>query len=136
MRYDFEGMPPLQAIVDTMNRSWQKTRAESQMTLGDLIERLEALPRELKIAGIENPHSYRGYYCDLAFEASENSVSVGEQLEVCHEAMGKVFEGYKGGDFMMGENTPVWVAYYGDVGLRLVEVKDDGTMILYPEDTE
>jgi len=100
MRYDFEGMPPLQAIVDTMNRSWQKTRAESQMTLGDLIERLEALPRELKIAGIENPHSYRGYYCDLAFEASENSVSVGEQLEVCHEAMGKVFEGYKGGYFM------------------------------------
>ena len=26
--------------------------------------------------------------------------------------MGATFEGYKGGDFLMGKNTPLWVANY------------------------
>ena len=31
-------------------------------------------------------------------------------------AIGEVFEGYKGGDYTMSKNTPVWVANYGNSG--------------------
>ena len=36
--------------------------------------------------------------------------------------MGQVFEGYKGGDFMMGALTPLWVAAYGNCGNKLLAI--------------
>jgi len=35
-------------------------------------------------------------------------------IEVLKEAQGKTFIGYKGGDFTMSKNTPVWLAEYGE----------------------
>jgi hypothetical protein len=118
----------LQHLIDGMIGQWQRERAASeQMTLGELIAALEAMPADLVIAGLTKPHSYRGYYCDLAFEPCEKTTA-GELLELCRGAMGRVFTGYKGGDYTMGENTPVWVANYGDCGLRLMSLGSDGTI--------
>jgi len=121
-------MNQLQAMVDGMNAQWQKERATSQMTLGKLIAMLESMPADKEIFGLSNPHSYRGYYCDLAFERQAGEVKAGDLLTECRAAMGKVFEGYKGGDFIMGESTPVWVAQYGDCGKRLMALNPDGTI--------
>lgn len=118
----------LQAMFDAMSAAWMRERAETQMTLGKLIAALEAMPADENIAGLGNPHSYRGYYSDLAFAPAEGTVKAGELLQSCKAVMGREFSGYKGGDFLMGENTPVWVAHYGSCGLRLMAINSDGSL--------
>lgn len=39
-------------------------------------------------------------------------MKAGQFLEMLKEAVGKTYEGYKGGDFEMTEDTPMWVANY------------------------
>lgn len=116
-------------MIDEMSAQWMRERAASQMTLGKLIERLESLPPETMIEGIREPHSYRGYYSDLAFELGDK-VTAAKALETCRACMGEVFEGYKGGDFQMGRNTPVWLASYGVCGLKIMAIHDGGTLEL------
>ena len=115
-------------MINGMSQEWQRERATTQMTLGKLIERLTAMPPETLIEGIGNPHSYRGYYCDLAFERTDERLTAGAALAMCKAAMGQVFEGYKGGDFQMGASTPVWIASYGCCGDKFMGVNDDGTL--------
>jgi hypothetical protein len=62
--------------------------------------------------GFGNPHSYRGYYEQLAFEPMQNT-TVGEMLAAAESALGKEFEGYKGGTYLMKEYTDCWIAYEG-----------------------
>lgn len=121
-------MHPLQAMINGMSQEWQRERSSSQLTLGKLIERLAAMPQDALIEGFGNPHSYRGYYCDLSFERTEEKFPVSKALEMCRGAMGQVFEGYKGGDFQMGANTPLWLAEYGCCGNKFMGVRDDGTL--------
>ena len=102
----------MQALIDGMSDQWQKERAETQMTLGKLISALEAMPDSAEVANLNSAHSYRGYYSDLAFERDEGTRPADELLAECKEAMGKVFRGYKGGDYVMGALTPVWLASY------------------------
>ena len=125
----------LQALVNGMSAQWQRQRSATQMTLGKLIAALEAIPADVDVAGLGRPHSYRGYYSDLAFEPTEGTVKAADLLAQCKAAMGKVFEGYKGGDFVMGEITPVWVADYGSSGLRLMAVHPDGNIETAPDDS-
>lgn len=83
------------------------------MTLGQLIALLEACNPCIYITnGFSSPHSYRGYYDELAFEPAED-VSVAEMLETAKSAVGKIFQGYKGGEYTMDLDTLVHVAYYG-----------------------
>lgn len=123
----------VQALIDGMSAQWMRERSESQMTLGKLIKRLEELPPETPV-GIGNPHSYRGYYSDLAFDPAISTAA--EALARCRAAMGEVFQGYKGGDFQMGSLTPVWIAHYGDCGKKIVAVADDGTLELREDNAQ
>ena len=116
----------MQALFDGLSMQWQKERAETQMTLGKLIEALKSMPEGVEVANLKSAHSYRGYYCDLAFERHDGTRPTKELLRECKEAMGQVFEGYKGGDFMMGANTPVWVAKYGSLGEKLMGIYANG----------
>lgn len=118
----------IQRMMDEMSAQWRRDRAESQMTLGKLIERLESMSPDATVKGFENPHSYRGYYTDLAFESSPDTVTVAKALEICRACMGEEFQGYKGGDYQMGRNTPVWLADYGCCGLKIMGIRDDGTL--------
>lgn len=115
-------------MMDGMSAQWAKDRAATQMTLGKLIDRLSELPAAMPIEGIHNPHSYRGYYCDLAFERGDK-MTVEDALKTARGCMGEVFEGYKGGDFQMGRNTPVWLSSYGYCGPRIMKLSDDGQFI-------
>jgi hypothetical protein len=91
------------------------------MTLQQLIERLRSEPRDLVVHhGFSSPHSYRGYYNQLAFQPAEG-VTVGEMLADAEWALGKTFQGYRGGDFTMLACTPVWLAQYGCTGHELDE---------------
>ena len=119
----------IQAMINAKSKQWQEERADSQMTLGELIDFLKAQPADKKITGFGAANSYRGYYSDLAFEPSKEEKTVGNFLDHCKSAMGQVFEGYKGGGFVMGRNTPLWIAFYGECGPRLMDVTEvDGVL--------
>jgi hypothetical protein len=124
----------LQAAVDGMSAQWQKERAASQMTLGAMIDTLAALPKDAQVANLSSAHSYRGYYCDLAFEHGEGTRNAADLLADCRAAMGEVFTGYKGGDFLMGRTTPVWVANYGCGGVKLMAIGENGAMEVSADD--
>lgn len=126
-------MEIMQAYIDGLSREWQGQRARTQITLGRLIAILAAMPADEEIENLRNIHSYRGYYCDLALELKPGKRKVKELLEESRAAMGKVFTGYKGGDFLMGESTPLWVADYGTTGSRLMDISQR-KVILAEED--
>lgn len=122
----------MQDLIDGWSARMQRERAGSQMTLGGMIARLEGIDAAARVP-LSRPHSYRGYYSDLAFELSDPR-PVAELLAECRAAMGAVFEGYKGGDYAMSALTPVWVADYGRCGDRLIAIADSGEIRFEPED--
>lgn len=90
------------------------------------------------------PHgldSYRGYYDHLAIgfspRRSQPAPTVKEFLADCMTAMGRTYTGYKGGSYTMDENTPVWVANYGESGgWGVSAVKDGGAYCVILETKE
>lgn len=120
-------MLDIQALIDGMSAQHQRERAETQMTLGKLIAALEAMPSDAEVANLNSAHSYRGYYSDLAFERDAGTRPAAELLAECKAAMGQVFEGYKGGDYVMGALTPLWISTYGhSSGTKIMAVLAGG----------
>ncbi|MFC9490722.1 hypothetical protein ACFTZM_32240, partial [Streptomyces hydrogenans] len=65
------------------------------MPLGELITALEAADPDLVLPdGFTHPHSYRGYYHELAFEPAHNA-TVGEMLADARSALGTTYTGWK-----------------------------------------
>ena len=81
--------------------------------LGELIKWLEQQDPGLSVShGFGAPYSYRGYYYDCGFEPVENT-TFGEMLGHATDALGKTFEGWKGGDYTMESYTECWIAEEG-----------------------
>lgn len=116
----------LQAMLDGLSAQGQRERAAQQMTLGKLISWLESLSPKTQVANLRDPDSYRGYYSDLYFEQQDGTRPASELLADCKAAMGQVFEGYKGGDYVMGALTPLWIATYGCTGKKLMAMAGSG----------
>jgi hypothetical protein len=123
-----EKLEQIQELVDFWSAENAKDRAQTQMTLGKLIDILKNLPEDKLIGAFGEPHSYRGYYSDLAFEPIKDKEIIAKAaLKICEGCMGEVFEGYKGGDFQMDRNTPIWFAFYGSCGRKIMSLNEDGT---------
>ena len=84
------------------------------MTLREIIDRLEQEEDKDRIIpiGFTSPHSYRGYYKDLAVEPAYD-VTIRHMVEILKSCVGRIFEGYKGGEFTMENYSDVWIAEYG-----------------------
>ena len=125
-----------------------KERAHLQMTIGSLIK---ALQRErvgllVKITDKHYPgrsHSYFGYHTDLAFEPTEEPVTVAEFLKECEDSVGKSFitadhfdEFYK--DYVMQIGAPLWISTLGQASQKgIVDlVPTDGYIKLVTENIE
>lgn len=90
-------------------------------TLGELIKWLEAQPADKVVEdGFADPHSDRGYYCDVAFNPAV-STRIGDMLLHAKSALGATFLGYKGGDYTMNEYTEVLIGRYGDCGESITD---------------
>lgn len=89
--------------------------------------------------------SWRGSYCELAIQTESfgsyntdvvtyeseygnsyaqkeigcENPTVAQWIEVLKDAIGKTFVGYKGGDFLMSKNTPVWLAEHGSSSFKI-----------------
>jgi hypothetical protein len=83
------------------------------VTLGELIKQLEKQDQGRYVKrGFGQPHSYRGYYNEVAFEHASD-ISVASMLEHARSAIGPMFEGYKGGEYHYTPETQCWLAEYG-----------------------
>lgn len=149
-------------IDNLMKAERAKTlRTSPQITLGELIRRLEAIPPTYEGRAEVEPkrvwfdfagtypvelQSWRGAYRELAItfdyegrvahRCNETSSSpkyptAEAFLAMLRAAVGATLTGYKGGDFTMDEQTPVWVANHGDCGnTGVVGVKDTGYSVV------
>lgn len=94
--------------------------------LGALIDALERVrfndegsprPLQFDFGGLtaKGINSYRGFYDHLALSyQSEPAGSVDATISMLQSAVGQRFHGWKGGEYMMGLDTPVWVAQRGE----------------------
>ena len=137
-------MNPQMNLQEVLNNAVAAQREEElknspQLTLGEIICKLEALEPETSVvfdfANVVpiSLDSWRGSYDELAIEygPSSSALRVDAFLEMLREAIGKTFIGYKGGDFVMGRRTPVWVSHYGEGERRaVIDVKNDGYRIV------
>ena len=109
------------------------TRSQYHLTLGGLINALGVIPVDYNVIINDNleqvpcgPHSYRGYYTDLAFSTTSERTNVKEFSAICADMLDKNLEGYKGGTFTMEEKTPLWISSYGfDSQLAVVDFEID-----------
>ena len=94
------------------------------VSLGTLIEELSKIqdnalkmPVYVSMFGMSpsGVDSYRGYYDHLAIQCryDHDVMTVKEFLDKLRFSVGAVFTGYKGGEYRMNKNTPVWVSRYG-----------------------
>lgn len=103
---------------------------EDQYTLGRLIDDLEKILTaegcvvEFDFGGTPRDlHSWRGSYEELAIGWSHKDYYEGGQTErnikykdflaMLEEAVGKKYQGWKGGWYRMSKDTPVWVSKDG-----------------------
>lgn len=134
----------IQSLVNAMNESGRLTRGRYQMTLGKMIDALTKFDQSALVVfggaddgapGSED--SYRGYYSDLSFDASGKNVTVSDFKKSCEAALGQTYQGYKGGDYKMGADTPLWCASYGCCGNAIMNVSEnDGKIVLVTRDVE
>lgn len=120
-------------LLEAAMESFRAERSQSQMTLGGLIVRLKEMSPDAVMEGLCSPHSYRGYYTDLAFERF-GTCTAHENLETVQACMGETFTGYKGGEFLMDGSAPIWIARYGFSGPRLMDIGPNGSLVTSPED--
>lgn len=133
----------IQKLIDTMNDLDQHTRANYHLTLGKLIESLAPMSGTLPVHFDWNGYSpnkersYRGYYCDLAFDWGTEPMTVETLAGICGRALGSTYMGYKGGDYVMGDRTPLWAAEYGHEGRAIVGISlADDRVIIITKDLE
>ncbi len=119
------------SVFDYYSHYHKEMRCQHHLTLDNLIESFQQLPQTYLVvfedgSGMGNPHSYRGYYDDLAFEETETPLTVKEMWKMCcQECLYQSFEGYKGGHFIMNGRTSVWKADYGCSGEAIVKIEVD-----------
>ncbi len=105
-----------QRIADLKKSIKSAPRAEPHMSLGSLIKALQRerldLPVMTSLGEFPGPlYTYWGNSSHLAFEPGP-PISVQDLIQVCTEAMNQLFVG-DNDDFMMRQNTPVWVSPVG-----------------------
>ena len=123
-----------QDIMDALCRVTKDERTRYHVTLGKLIEVLEQVPEEIPVRFVgggspDRIDSYRGYYSDLAISVQyEREVSVKVFLSALRTALNTHFEGYKGGQYLMDADTPLWCSEWGEASNKAiidVSVTDD-----------
>lgn len=109
------------------------------ITLGQLIKKVEKIIKnEDHICDFSNSEklvyydfcsiyplsidSWRSQYDQLALDwnTGDNPLTASSFLKVLKNANGKIFEGYKGGDFLMNLDTLVYIDNYSEVTYTII----------------
>lgn len=114
------------------------------MTLNKIIAALSACPDQVASIEIDGQppgdfDSYRGYYDQLALGTGISPMTVGELLTAAIECVNKSFEGYRGGDFVMHGDTPVWAADHGfcpGIAIVAIDASSDPVQLITADISE
>lgn len=101
---------------------------QTQLTVGEMITLLKSLDAEALVPYLKKPHSYRGWYQDLAFEYSGGSIYAGELLKTFLALVNTDMDGYKGGTYRITERTLLWLATIGENGIPITGVFRESAM--------
>lgn len=121
----------LQSYFNALGEAESVTRASYHLTYGGLIDALKAAPADAlfdeRVSGIG---SYRGYYIDIALFTEETGyyintskydlfeptnylpINANELANVLESLIGQDFVGYKGGNFTITKDKPLWLEAY------------------------
>ena len=131
-------MDDIDKIVEAQRRS--RFLTSPQLSLGKLIGALRAI----EIAPGKHPKvyydfgnfypttldSWRGSYSEISLgfgNKPEGSPEIRELIKLLEEGIGNTYTGYKGGEFTMDAETPIWADDYGTSSeTAIVGVIDDG----------
>ncbi len=127
-----------------------------QLTLGKFIIKLERAqirtssnslkiwkPRGLTIETDEDGDvtiaSFRGYYDHLALVRGHaiSTAKISLVLEKARSCVGKSFEGWKGGTYLMGKDTPMWLSAWGSAENYMIcniKIKNDVAYLILKEE--
>lgn len=145
----------LQTYLDNATTAAREERMKTsnQLTLGELILKLEPIVEAQKKKKKDDQaniyfdfadtfpthlHSWRGSYAELAigfgggtYSSDDKAMTVIDFYKILKEAIGKTYIGWKGGDFVMGKNTPLWVSDDG-MGSQtgIIEIVDEGYQVI------
>lgn len=85
-------------------------------------------------------HSYRGWYDHLAigWEVADTPKHAGTYWPLASDikdriadAIGREFQGYKGGEYVMRRDTPIWVDNHRDASSTgIVEIECNGSSVI------
>ena len=109
----------IQSFIDTITNAARDSRKNYHVCLGELLDGLRQADPE-GLVYLTDPHSYRGYYSDLALEPTTTPIKVNQLIDQLEAVIDTELTGYKGGEFLMLADTPVWVSHYGTTGSALV----------------
>lgn len=68
--------------------------------------------------------SYRGYYEDLYIaygNVAEEPVTARDLAKTLTRQVGKTVRGYKGGEYLITDDTNTWLSTYGDTGGMMID---------------
>ena len=139
----------MQDFINNLNEM-SKIESGKEYNLGDLIKDLEKhkdydygfMEVEFDDGSIPTEFdSWRGSYCELALGYKKNGICHAHSLYVkAFNTNGSIFEGYKGGDFIMDLDTPIHQANYGETGVededdnynykKIIGVKEEGKKLI------
>lgn len=103
-----------------------------QMTLGDLITVLETLG-DSPVYGLNGAvESYRGWYDRNATEPVEYATPANTLAAFYRSEVGKPIVGYKGGDYIVSENEPIYYAEWGLTGPTIIGFEPDDSDVYHP----
>lgn len=127
----------MQSFFNAISDAAKNTRSNYHLTLGELISALEKVDPNLRAVdrdtakGVCNPHSYRGYYSDLSLEPSDEIKTVKHLLDELNSVFGHTLTGYKGGEFLMDDDTPLWISHYASSSNKAIIAVEIQRDVLY-----
>jgi hypothetical protein len=125
----------IHSMVRAFGTGLRTARSDYHLTLGQLINVLNNAPTEAPVEWLDGgspgrERSYRGYYDDLALDPAGEPITAFDLLKRLRAALGETYEGYKGGDYVMDDKTPMWRAGYGDLGDAIVAANVVGGKVI------
>lgn len=117
-----------QKLIDGFAESDRYARSRYHVTLGEMLSAVGQAGDGLVVFRTEDGRewgagdaiSYRGYYSDLAIEPESGATPTGDLMLTLMAVQDTELEGYKGGQYLMGSDTPVWLDGYGQCNSRAV----------------
>lgn len=109
----------IQSLFDSMNDLSRRERSKYHVTVGSAIDTLITMNPDAPVlyadgAAPGEALSYRGHYSDLAFaDETTDTVTVKLLLDTLLAVWNTELTGYKGGEFLMDRDTPIWRSEYG-----------------------